>query len=455
MVDLVARFRGAGLMARALRSASWLLLGYGGSQALRLASNLILTRLLFPEAFGLMALVSVITVGLALFSDIGLGPAIAQNKRGDEPDFLDTAWTIQVIRGGALWGFTFLLAWPVAEFYDAPDLLFYLPVAGIALAISGFLPTRVHTAHRHLLAGRVTVIELISQFLGLLGMVALAVLTQSVFALVIGSVLQAAFHVGLAHRYLPGHRNQFHWSPDAAKELIKFGKWIFLSTAFWFITSQGDRAILGKFISLETLGIYNIAFFLASFPMALGYAVNARLMIPIYRDKPVHHDVNNRRKQRLLRTGLSAGLLSLIFFLSFCGPWLVSLLYDARYEMAGPIVVILALCTTPAVIVMTYDQAALAAGDSRLFFILNATRAIAQTMLFLVGVLWLGLPGGILALGAAMIFAYPVIVYLARKHNVWDPVHDACFLLLSALVALIVLRLHWDSVTLLFIEMKP
>jgi len=73
MVDLVARFRGAGLMARALRSASWLLLGYGGSQALRLASNLILTRLLFPEAFGLMALVSVITVGLALFSDIGLG----------------------------------------------------------------------------------------------------------------------------------------------------------------------------------------------------------------------------------------------------------------------------------------------------------------------------------------------------------------------------------------------
>ena len=49
--------RGDGLGARALRSSMLTVLGYGGSQALRLASNLILTRLLFPEAFGVMSLV--------------------------------------------------------------------------------------------------------------------------------------------------------------------------------------------------------------------------------------------------------------------------------------------------------------------------------------------------------------------------------------------------------------
>lgn len=82
------------LMARALRSTSWIVLGYGGSQAIRLASNLILTRLLFPEAFGLMALIQVVIVGLTLFSDVGIAPSIAQSKRGDDRDFLDTAWTI-------------------------------------------------------------------------------------------------------------------------------------------------------------------------------------------------------------------------------------------------------------------------------------------------------------------------------------------------------------------------
>lgn len=103
-------------MSRVLRGGSWMVIGYGGNQALRLAANLILTRLLFPEAFGLMTLVNVILVGLQMFSDFGLVPAISQNPRGDDPDFLDTAWTIQVIRGGGLWLMTCLLAWPRRNF---------------------------------------------------------------------------------------------------------------------------------------------------------------------------------------------------------------------------------------------------------------------------------------------------------------------------------------------------
>ena len=274
------------MAARVLRSASWLMIGYGGSQALRLASNLILTRILFPEAFGLMALVTVVTVGLSLFSDVGIGPSIAQNKRGDDPAFLDTAWTIQVIRGFGLWALTALLAWPAAAFYGAPELLVYLPVAGAGLAIAGFNPTRIETAHRHLLSGRVTVLDLGGQVIGLAAMIALALATQSVIALVLGGVIQAAAKLALCHFGLPGTANRFRWEKAAAQELIHFGKWIFLSTAFWFLTSQGDRAILGKFVPLEVLGIYNIGYFLASFPMLLGHAVNQRLMIPVYRDKP-------------------------------------------------------------------------------------------------------------------------------------------------------------------------
>ena len=92
-----------GLFARALRGSALTAGSYAITQGLRLGSNLILTRLLFPEAFGLMALVSVFLVGLAMFSDIGIGPAISHSKRGDEPGFLDTAWTLQVARGVILW----------------------------------------------------------------------------------------------------------------------------------------------------------------------------------------------------------------------------------------------------------------------------------------------------------------------------------------------------------------
>jgi O-antigen/teichoic acid export membrane protein len=74
MESLVLKFRGSSLDARFMRSSVFTLGGYGMGQVLRLASNLILTRILFPEAFGMMALVSVIMQGLAMFSDVGVSP---------------------------------------------------------------------------------------------------------------------------------------------------------------------------------------------------------------------------------------------------------------------------------------------------------------------------------------------------------------------------------------------
>ena len=131
--------RGEGLLARAIRSSAWTIFGYGTSQAVRLGANLILTRLLFPEAFGLMALIGVIITGLALFSDFGIGPSIMQNKRGDEPAFLNTAWTIQILRGAVLYLGCCALAWPAAVFYGEPTLAHFLSIASLSLLIGGFL----------------------------------------------------------------------------------------------------------------------------------------------------------------------------------------------------------------------------------------------------------------------------------------------------------------------------
>ena len=109
-----ARGQGTGLMGRALRGSALTAGSFAITQGLRLASNLVLTRLLFPEAFGLMALVSVVVVGLQMFSDTGVGPAISRSPRGDDSTFLDTAWTINLIRGVLRWGLTCALAGSLA-----------------------------------------------------------------------------------------------------------------------------------------------------------------------------------------------------------------------------------------------------------------------------------------------------------------------------------------------------
>ncbi|MCX7566448.1 oligosaccharide flippase family protein [Sulfitobacter sp. F26169L] len=442
MNGLLQQLRSGRLMARVFRSTSWILLGYGGSQGLRLASNLILTRILFPEAFGLMALISLVTVGLMLFSDVGIAPSIAQSKRGDDPDFLNTAWSIQVIRGICLWVIATALAVPLSVFYAAPELATYLPIAALALLVTGFNPTRIETAHRHLLMGRLTVLDLTSQAVGIAVMIVLAWWLQSVVALVVGGVVGPLVKLALTWAFLPGAANRFRWEPAAVRELVTFGKWIFLSTAFWFFASQGDRAVLGKFLSLESLGIYNIAFFLASFAMQLGTAVTGRVMIPVYRD--AKHEVAKIAK---LRFAISGVVLMLLLTMALAGPWLVGVLYDARYAMAGAIVTLLAVAQTPAVIGMSYDQAALAAGDSRRFFVVSATRAVLQITLLIAGVSMFGIVGAIVGMGLAHLFTHPVIIWLARQHDAWDARHDLVCAIGAGSVGAAALWLHWDAIS--------
>ncbi|KIN61595.1 Polysaccharide biosynthesis protein [Sulfitobacter noctilucae] len=428
------------LTARVARSVSWIILGYGASQAIRLASNLILTRLLFPEAFGLMALISVVTVGLTLFSDVGIAPSIAQSKRGDDPDFLNTAWSIQVLRGIGLWVVAFIAAYPLAGFYGQPELATYLPFAALSLLVAGFNPTRIETAHRHLLMGRLTALDILSQVIGIAVMIVLAVIWQSVAALVVGGVVGALAKLVLTHMFLPGDRNHWRWERRALGELITFGKWIFLSTVFWFFASQGDKVVLGKFLSLEALGVYNIGYFLASFPLLLGVAVTGRVMIPIYREQTA------RARIARMRYALSSGVIGLMVLMGLSGPWLVHLLYDDRYADAGGIVVVLAMGLIPQVIGMTYDQAALAAGDSRRFFIYNAIRSSLQVGLLLVGVIYAGLLGAIAGMSLSMVLSHLLLIWLARTHGVWDARHDAFFFVLGGGAAALALWLHQDAI---------
>src|SRR5690606_13304585 len=152
------------LRRRAMNGTLWTAGSHIAANAIRLGGNLALTRLLFPEAFGVMAIVNVFIQGLWLFTDVGIGPAIVQSPRGDDQRFLDTAFTLQVTRGLALCTACALLAAPVASFYStteplAAQLIWFLPVAGLSAAIDGAASSRVARYRRHLRLKQVAILE--------------------------------------------------------------------------------------------------------------------------------------------------------------------------------------------------------------------------------------------------------------------------------------------------------
>src|SRR5690606_1257429 len=179
--------------SQAIRGSFWTLGGYGSGQLIRLVNHLVLAWLLAPEIFGLMALVKVVQQGLNMFSDIGIGPSIIQNPRGNEPNFLNTAWTIQVIRGFVLWICACLVAWPFAALFARNDpaawqLMYLLPVVGFGAVLNGFNSTALATLNKELRLGRITVLEITSQIVSLTVMVTWAIISPTVWAMVAGGL---------------------------------------------------------------------------------------------------------------------------------------------------------------------------------------------------------------------------------------------------------------------------
>jgi O-antigen/teichoic acid export membrane protein len=435
-----------GLRARVISSSIWTLGNSGGTMVLRLASNLLITRLLFPEAFGMMAIVQVFIAGLQQFSDAGIQASIVQNKRGDDVDFLDTAWTLQIIRGGMLWLGACALATPVARIYEEPLLAQLLPVNALLLLLTGLAPTAAILADRHLMQARVVTITLVSQLGTILIMATLAYTLRSVWALALGAVAGQALKTALLWIFLPNAKNRFRLERHAMREMFHFGKYIFLSTAAGFIMQQGDRAVLGLFIPVGLLGIYNIAFFMANVPLVLSRVLGSKVIFPLQCKKPPTESAANQASLFRVRRLLALGLMGAAAVLAFIGPALVDLLYDPRYAAAGPMMTLYCLSVVPTIGLNGFAPAMLAAGDSRRLLIAQASTAAIQLLLLFVGARYAGVFGATLASGGAMLITAPLRILFLRKYKAWDPVQGIGIMLLGLVLCGAACALHWPDI---------
>lgn len=437
---------GDGLKARALRGSGLIAVSMVGSNLLRLASNLILTRILFPEVFGLMALVQVFIGGLEMFSDLGLKTSIMQSKRGDDPDFLNTVWTVQILRGFGLWLAAIVFA-PLATWvYDEPLLMALLPVVGFRQVIAGFTTTNIATANRHLRLGRQVWAELGCQAFGIILTIILAYILRSVWAMVWAGLMAALFRVILFHYLMPGIRNRLHWDGSALGELFHFGKWIFLATVVGFIINQGDRVFLGAHISLAELGVYNIGLFMGTIPFVLSKGVANRVITPLYRMLPPAESPANRRKLFRARRLMVAATLAISTALAFIGVPMIEFLYDPRYALAGPMVVVFCLAMVPQIVFDGYTGALLGRGDSKNFFFLLAATVAIQVAIMLWGIEHYGILAAIAAPGIAAMLVYPLRIWMVRRHKSWDMLGDFSYLALGFALNGLAVWLVWDEI---------
>ncbi len=427
----------------ATKGALWTFSGYGIQQVLRFANKIILARLLLPEIFGLSALVDVFILGLTFFSDIGINLSIIQNKRGNEPTFLNTAWTMQVTRGFGLFFITLLLAYPASQFYDEPILAIVLPVAALSAVANGLNSTKLSIANRKLMMRELTIIDLGSYIAGLVVMITWALISPTIWAIVAGNLTTNYLRMLLSHLALPGHRDRLGWDRTVFDEIFIFGRWIFVSTSLAFLASQSDRLIIGKLMTVEFLGIYSIAFMLASMVnqgiMQIGHKVFFPSFSTLVREKPDHlYAVLSQA--RLAMIALNG--LAVLFFLGF-GNWMIPTLFGENFAAAAWMLQIIAVGTLVGVLSITYDHVLIAKGQTKAVAVLFAIRFVLQTMALIYFAHWWGELGVVIAVASVGWLTYPFKAFWMKRQNLWQPEIDLPAITLAALVTVGVAYLYF------------
>ena len=429
----------------AVRASALTFGSYGVSQVLRLGSNLILTRLLFPEAFGLMVIVNMVIQGLQMFSDLGLGPSIIQNPRGEEPAFLRTAWTVQIIRSFFVYAVAAALAWPIAAFYGDPLLRVILPVTALNIIIDAFCSAQVGVLSRHLQLGKLIAIELGTYALMIGVMVAGALVTQSVWPLVIGSLVGSAVSTGLTHTVLGGLRMRFQLDRAVLRELYTFGRWIFISTILTFLCGQLDRIVLGRFMTMSELGVYSIAFMLSQVMAQVVAQISRTVLFPIYA-RSAEMGIGELRSQTIrFRLVLLAVSLPPLWGLLLVAPELITFMYDARYADAGWMLQLLAIGGMLQCVISPIEAVFIASGDSFRHMTLQFFRLVTMGAAMAGGGYLYGATGIILGFVAANALYYPILSAMVRRYKVWFPLLDFATVAASAAVVGggLYLKLQW------------
>ena len=323
------------LKQRAIRGAIWITVGFGGRYILRFGNNLVLTRLLQPEFFGLMALVTTFRMGLSLFSDIGISQNIVNSKRGDDPVFLNTAWSLQAIRGVVIWiACVLFISFPASYFYQEQRLLLLIPISALSSVFDGFSSTSIHTLHRQMELRKLSIYELILQASFFATLIILAYFYPTIWSLAIGTAIGGLYKLVSSFWLIPNYSNRFRWEKEAVKEILSFGKWMFIASGLMFAAEQSDRLVLAKILSFKLLGVYTVAYTLASIPKEIIRQLSNKVIFPtIAKQKDLPRNSLREKiikQRRLILLGCGIILAALVTV----GDLVISLLYDKRYIAA-------------------------------------------------------------------------------------------------------------------------
>jgi O-antigen/teichoic acid export membrane protein len=403
-------------IGKLVHGAVWTIGAFGLSQVLRVVTSVVLARLLAPQLFGLMLIVNTISTGIQLIADIGIGQNIIYSKNAAEPEYYNTAWTLQIIRSVALWFVFLIVAVPAAKFYDIPILSVILPLSGLSIIFGGFTSVGPAILQKRMDFAKLNIYTLAVGAISSANAILLAYLSPTIWALVVGGVAGSAIPMVASYFLLPDIKQRFYISKQYAWDIVGFGKWIFVSSIVYFLSNNYDRLYFAKVVPLELLGIYGIARSISELLGLVALRLGNFVIFPFI----ASHE--NMPRESLRQQLISIRWNSLLLMALGCSFFVATadlailLLYDQRYHAASWMLPILLIAAWFSMLSAINESTLLGLGMPSYSAIANGVRFAFLAFGLPLGFETEGLPGAIMTLGLIEVCRY-VAVWVGQKRE--------------------------------------
>lgn len=362
------------LSSKLLGPSSILILAVVFSNMLRIVSAVVLTRILGPRELGLSAIIQSIFFTLAMISDVGFQAFVVRHADGDDRRFLDVIWSIQFVRGIALWLMGICIGGFLYMTGPNPSLGLLLGCAALTFAIEGTVSPSLFTALRTGAVRLLSLIDVIVLTLQFIATLIAALVFHNAWAIIIGMILGSFVRAALSFTLFANGKRRFRYDPTIGRDLWTFSRSIAPSSILTLVIAQVDKLLLASYLNVAAFGVYATAANLAAAPQALAHSYANRIIYPAlaraWRDEPQNMQVEYYARRGIVFYGflLCAGILI------GSAPAIVDLLFDARYRQAGTFLRLLAIPTAMILITRALSECIVATGRPSIGLEMNIGR---------------------------------------------------------------------------------
>lgn len=425
------------LRGRLARQAGWLLSGHLGVQVIRFVVNVILTRIIAPQLFGIMLLVNTLRTGIELISDVGIGQNIVRHREGMSAAFLNTAWTLQAVRGALLMLVGLALAVPFGRLYGDPLLGYVFAACALMFLIDGLMSPGRFVFQRTQRIRELALFEFVLAIVNAVLNVLIISMMRNIWGLVTALLVTGLVNLAASFWMMPLRSLSLRIDRHFLMEILHFGKWIFVSSIVYFLSMNFDRLYLGTAIPLTVLGVYGIARTISDALVLVANRAGSLMIFP----KIAHaHNEDAMLRPAIGRVRLkgmvvvAAGMAVLLAV----SDQMIVVLYDHRYHAAAYILPLLLVGAWFCMLATLADAVLLGIGKPG-----STAAANAAKFVWLATAVPLALGNGsltwaLLAISAADIVRYVALTAANARHGLsfvrQDIAHTALLVVLAVLI---------------------